>query len=87
VPPVPPKIGKVLGEAIFKFLRTLQFGMRHDDVKELQKMLIAGKFMKGEPTGYFGSATLGAVKAYQKSHKLPCTGLVGPMTRDILNRK
>lgn len=36
--------------------------------------------------GYFGNATLAAVKAFQGKHGVPETGFVGPLTRAQLNK-
>lgn len=80
--------GQVLGASTFNFTRNLSLGSRGQDVIELQKILIAGKFLDIEsPTGYFGFATEAAVKAYQRAHGLaPAVGTVGPLTRAELNR-
>ena len=37
--------------------------------------------------GYFGSCTEEAVMKFQKAYKLPSTGFVGPLTRQLLNIK
>ncbi len=51
------------------------------DVTLLQDFLIAYGFMQGQPTGYFGQATLTAVKRFQQRSSLSPTGYVGPLTR------
>jgi len=68
-------------EIKFKFTRTLKFGMRGEDVKELQRRL-------GVPmiTGFFGLLTKQAVKNYQYTNLLVEDGIVGKFTRDILNK-
>ncbi len=79
--------GTVLGASAFRFTRNLRKGMSGDDVKQLQERLRAeGFFSYPTSTGYFGSATFIAVKAYQKAHGLPTTGFVGPLTRAALNK-
>ncbi len=40
-----------------------------------------------KPNGYFGPATLIAVKAYQKSVGLPATGYVFPLTRATIKKE
>lgn len=68
-------------EIKFKFTRTLKFGMRGDDVKELQRRL-------GVPmiTGFFGLLTKQAVKNFQHTNLLVEDGIVGKFTIDILNK-
>ncbi len=50
----------------------------------LQSFLAREGYLRSEPTGYFGSMTLSAVKAFQSFHGLPPTGYVGPMTRGAI---
>jgi hypothetical protein len=70
------------------FNNDLSFGMQNDEVKELHKVLIALGLLKiKEPTGYFGSLTLQAVKDYQTLKGItPVSGYVGPLTRAELNK-
>jgi len=64
----------------------LKFGMRNEQVLELQSFLIDnGYISKESKTGYFGAKTLIGVKKYQIAYKLPSTGYVGPMTRLAMN--
>lgn len=56
------------------------------DVVALQQRLKKDGFFTGAATGYFGSQTRGAVMAYQKAHSLNQLGVVGPSTRDLLNK-
>jgi len=79
--------GKVLGASSFRFEISLKKGDSSDAVKELQERLRAeGYFTYATSTGFFGPITMKAVKAYQKANKLPQTGLVGSMTRAVLNK-
>ena len=79
--------GKVLGVSTFKFTKTLKKGVMSDDVKELQDRLRIEKFFTiSSSTRFFGSVTFNAVKKYQKSHGLPSTGFVGPLTIAELNK-
>jgi len=64
---------------MFKFTKTLRFGMRDNEVKELQKRLQVIQ------TGYFGILTRNAVKKYQNNNGLVADGIVGHFTRDMLN--
>jgi len=79
--------GEVLGIEKFKFNTDLYFGMRSDEVKELQKRLISEGLLKpGTLGGYFGIFTKTAVMAYQKENiPLKIDGIVGPLTRQVLN--
>jgi peptidoglycan hydrolase-like protein with peptidoglycan-binding domain len=51
------------------------------DVKALQDFLQAQGFFQTEPTGYFGTQTLTAAKAFQTAQNIIGTGYVGPITR------
>lgn len=58
---------------------TLKKGGRGAKVTALQNLLIkSGRTLKA--TGYFGTDTVSAVKAYQKKRKLPVTGKADPLT-------
>jgi peptidoglycan hydrolase-like protein with peptidoglycan-binding domain len=59
--------------------------MNHADVTALQKVLVSAGFLSATPSGYFGTMTKAAVKAYQKAHGLDQVGNVGPKTRASLN--
>lgn len=80
--------GIVLGSSTYAFGVNLRFGMKHKDVIELQKFLIAAGFLKvAAPTNYFGPLTLAAVKKYQAAKNIsPVSGYVGPLTRTSLNK-
>lgn len=64
----------------------LKYGMKNDQVSELQDFLTDKGFMS-QTTGFFGVVTLKAVKAYQLSLGLPNTGFVGVLTRAEINKE
>ena len=81
----PPGIGRCLVLA-----RALHFGVRGDDVREIQKLLIdEGLLSADSATGYFGPATEAALKKLQAAHGIvgggsPRStgwGMAGPLTR------
>jgi peptidoglycan hydrolase-like protein with peptidoglycan-binding domain len=45
-----------------------------DQVTQAQQGLAKGGFYKGQPNGVYDRKTRSAIKAYQKSNKLPVTG-------------
>jgi hypothetical protein len=61
------------------------FSLRFLDVYNLQKTLVAQGFATFKPTGFFGTLTLEAVKAFQVAHSIEPTGFVGPLSRAVLN--
>lgn len=69
--------------------RTLRKGMKGDDVKELQTLLIACGFRcnMGEPDGTFGDNTDNAVRMYQDSRRLTVDGVVGAKTWAALDKE
>ena len=72
--------------------RTLSRGVSGDDVKELQHFLIGNNLLFSQATGFFGRLTEGAVKKFQCSEHIVCSGgpastgfgVVGPKTRKEL---
>lgn len=50
-------------------------------VSDLQFFLNDKGYLKTDPTGYFGAATLAAVKAFQSDNGITPNGVVGPITR------
>ncbi|MEN9622171.1 MAG: hypothetical protein RLZZ67_605 [Candidatus Parcubacteria bacterium] len=80
-------ISRVLGAESYRFTTYLRYGMTDAAVKELQdKLRLQGFFTYPTSTGYFGSVTLSAVKAFQASRNLPTSGYVGPVTVAELNK-
>lgn len=78
---------QALGIVIYNFTKYLIIGSSGAEVAELQKFLIAnGYAIPTGATGYFGSQTQAAVKAFQKAHTIIQTGTVGPLTRAELNK-
>jgi len=63
---------------------TLRKGTKGEGVMWLQWQLTSLGYDCGTIDGDFGSKTLAAVKAYQKSHGLTVDGIVGPVTRQSL---
>jgi len=75
--------------------RDLEFGMRNEDTRVLQKLLNAHEFTvstsgggsPGRETTYFGPATRSALVRLQKAHNIkPALGYFGPITRRILQQ-
>ncbi|MFH1393044.1 MAG: peptidoglycan-binding domain-containing protein [Patescibacteria group bacterium] len=81
--------GAALG---YTFVRPLAFGMSHNDVSNLQTALKTDSsiYPGGKVTGYFGPATLLAIKKFQEKYGIASEGQsgygnVGPKTRAKLN--
>jgi peptidoglycan hydrolase-like protein with peptidoglycan-binding domain len=69
-----------------KFDKDIRFGMKGQEVKDLQGFLTKRKFFNAEATGLFGPKTRDALKKYQKSKGLDGSGtIVGSSTRKHLN--
>jgi hypothetical protein len=85
-------IALVASAASYTFSNYLSVGSTGAAVTALQNFLIANNFSipsiaNGKAkTGYFGSQTQSAVKAYQTSVGIPNTGFVGPLTVAALNK-
>ncbi len=82
------------GLIVSTFVHDLKFGAKHDDVKSVQAYLNdhgfpispSGSGSKGHETSYFGSATMKALAAFQKSVGIsPAVGYFGPTTRAYMN--
>ncbi len=55
------------------------------EVSTLQDFLNANGYLSSEPTGFFGLATVKAVKNFQSASGFSPTGYVGPLTRGKIN--
>lgn len=66
--------------------KLIKIGMRGDDVKAVQKLLIQAGVYDGEADGVFGNATLRAVQDFQRMNGLPADGVVGKDTQAYLER-
>jgi peptidoglycan hydrolase-like protein with peptidoglycan-binding domain len=62
----------------------LGMGDSGGDVQNIQQRLIELKYLKDKADGYFGSNTVGAVKAFQKRNGLSQDGKVGSQTLNVL---
>jgi len=62
----------------------LKSGMKGEDVRELQDVLISLGFLEGESDGSFGVKTLNAVTAFQRAYNLHVDGIVGADTWSLL---
>ena len=69
-------------------VRSLSQGTSGADVMALQQNLASRGYLTATPTGYFGPATLAAVRKFQCEHGVICAGAaygtVGPATRAAL---
>jgi phosphosulfolactate phosphohydrolase-like enzyme len=79
--------GEVLGASDSVIVNTHKKGSRGNEVVVLQEKLRSlGFFTFATNTGFFGSITEDAVKAFQKSRNITPTGFVGPLTLAELNK-
>ncbi len=53
--------------------------------RQIQLALKRAGYYSGPVTGHIGPVTRKAIKRFQKAHKIPQTGTVGPLTTDKLN--
>lgn len=73
--------------ACLDFSTNLSRGAESNLVLQVQNFLYAKGILKAVPNGYFGPATLTAVKAYQKSVGLAQVGNTGPATRAAIKKE
>jgi hypothetical protein len=71
---------------IYVFSRILGPGASGDDVLQLQKILSEQGFLSETPNGNYDSATVSAVKNFQKANNIRQTGNVGLLTQAALNQ-
>ena len=64
----------------------LQQGDEGEDVQEMQERLIELGYLDTDATGFFGTATAAAVRAFQKDQGLTADGIVGAETLTMLNK-
>jgi hypothetical protein len=79
-------VGNVLGATAFHFTLLLQLGSSGNEVTELQKFLNATGYDAGVADGNFGAKTQNAVVQFQIANGLVGDGVVGALTRAVLNR-
>ncbi len=61
--------------------RNLSYGVQGSDVEDVQNFLIGQGLLNAQATGYFGPATLAAVKQWQGSQGISSTGFLGSQSR------
>lgn len=66
--------------------QTVAQGAAGEDVSRVQAALKKAGLFNEEITGYFGSITRAAVKAFQREHALENVGAVGPRTMSLMNQ-
>lgn len=60
--------------------RTLKYGTRGDDVRQLQQLLKNLDYFNYTPTGYYGSITTNSVINFQRNYSLAVDGIAGKQT-------
>jgi len=78
--------GKVLGAEAFNFTQFLSQGSKGNEVKELQKFLNEAGYNSGIIDGVFGQKTKSALVNFQTANGLEADGIVGPNTRNALDK-
>lgn len=71
-------------EAFVKAPRSLYWGSRGEDVKEVQRRLKNWGYLKGAVDGVYGEQTYRAVRLFQSKNGLTVDGIVGPKTAEAL---
>lgn len=79
-------IGKVLGAGTFNFTSKMKNGSISNEVMELQKFLNNNGYDCGTSDGKFGAKTKLAVIEFQIANGLEGDGVIGSLTRGILNK-
>lgn len=80
--------GSVLGVSAFKFSEDLSVGVTNADVKRIQQLLKLDTaiYPEGIVSGYYGPATVQAIRNLQTRFGLDAVGVVGPATTALLER-
>ena len=65
--------------------KTLRYGNSSEDVRKLQTALTTLGYFSGTATGYYGTQTTAAVKAYQAAKGLTADGIAGKKTLAAIN--
>lgn len=79
-------VSKISNIPTYIFSKDISIGSKNNDVKELQKILIADGVLKTKATGYFGDATKKAIKVWQTKNNLPITGIFDQTARNYINK-
>jgi peptidoglycan hydrolase-like protein with peptidoglycan-binding domain len=70
----------------FVFQHFMGYGDDDPDVLELQQRLVSLGYLTATPSGFYGNATVSAVKKFQSTHSLTATGYADKTTRTALNQ-
>jgi peptidoglycan hydrolase-like protein with peptidoglycan-binding domain len=70
----------------YVFEHFMGYGDDDSDVLELQKLLSSLGFFNASPSGFYGNATVTAMKKFQTAHALTPAGYADKMTRAALNQ-
>ncbi len=81
-----PAVGQVLGAEKFNFTQFLKNGSQGNEVTELQKFCNKAEYNCGILDGLFGPKTKAGVVNFQNANNLAGDGIVGPLTRAVLNK-
>ncbi len=79
-------VGNTMGSALScpTINRNLGIGERDNkkshSVMALQEFLSANGYLTAQPSGFYGSLTVKAVKKFQEKNGIPATGFIGPKT-------
>lgn len=84
---------KSISKQAYRFVRELRTGMTGEDVKQLQVFLNnngfpiskSGPGSLGKETTRFGAFTRDALTRFQQANNILATGILGPITRNLIN--
>lgn len=77
------------GTACVNLTSNLSYGSRSAQVSQLQRFLVNQGYPGGGSwmvTGYFGTATLSALRTFQSTHSVPVSGIADALTRSAIAR-